>query len=87
MKLLYYLLNYYIIVTGDAIHLIVGNHNHVFSALGGIWILGGVGSVGDTALDPKAIAGQVSYEIKQDWKPFNLKRLHCTALQMASTDL
>ena len=46
---------------GDTIHLIVGNHNHTFVALGGIWILGGIGSVGDIALDPKAIAGQVSF--------------------------
>jgi len=29
-------------------------------ALGGIWILGGIGSLGDIALDPRAIAGQVS---------------------------
>ena len=55
----------YKIFTGDSIHLIVGNHNHVFSAVGGIWILGGVGSVGDTALDSRAITGQVSYRIKQ----------------------
>ena len=29
-------------------------------ALGGIWILGGIGSLGDIALDPRAIAGQVN---------------------------
>ena len=29
-------------------------------ALGGIWILGGIGSLGDIALDPRAITGQVS---------------------------
>ena len=49
---------------GDTIHLIVGNHNHTFVALGGIWILGGIGSVGDIALDSKAIAGQVSFTLK-----------------------
>jgi hypothetical protein len=43
----------------DTIHLIVGNHNHSFGACGGIWILGGVTSCGDIALDDKAIAGQV----------------------------
>ena len=45
---------------GDTVHLIVGNHNHSYVALGGIWILGGIGSLGDIALDPRAIAGQVS---------------------------
>jgi len=47
------------LIAGDTIHLIVGNHNHTFAALGGIWILGGIGSVGDIALDSRAIAGQL----------------------------
>lgn len=43
----------------DTIHLVVGNHNLAYCALGGIWILGGIGSCGDIALDDKSIAGQV----------------------------
>ena len=56
------LLFFPIFFTDDTIHLIVGNHNHTFVALGGIWILGGIASLGDIALDPKAIAGQVSFQ-------------------------
>ena len=44
---------------GDVIHLVVGNYNESYGAIGGIWILGGVASCGDVALDDKAIAGQV----------------------------
>ncbi len=44
---------------GDAIHLIVGNHNFTYPALGGIWILGGVPSLGDVGLDEKSIASQL----------------------------
>ena len=55
-------MKYLLFFIGDTIHLIVGNHNHTFAALGGIWILGGIGSVGDIALDPRAIAGQVSFQ-------------------------
>ena len=43
----------------DVIHMVVGNNNFCYPALGGIWILGGIGSLGDVALDDKAIAGQV----------------------------
>ena len=52
--------SYIFLNPGDTVHLIVGNHNHSYVALGGIWILGGIGSLGDIALDPRAIAGQVS---------------------------
>ncbi len=44
---------------GDVIHLCVGNNNYQFGAVGGIWILGGVASCGDIALDENAIAGQL----------------------------
>ena len=44
---------------GDVIHLCVGNYNESYGAIGGIWILGGIASCGDVALDDKAIAGQV----------------------------
>ena len=54
---------------GDTVHLIVGNHNHSYVALGGIWILGGIGSLGDIALDPRAIAGQVS-NVSEDFFSF-----------------
>ena len=43
----------------DCIHLVVGNYNESYGAIGGIWILGGVASCGDVALDDKAIAGQL----------------------------
>lgn len=43
----------------DVIHFVVGNHNFTYPALGGVWILGGIGSLGDVALDAKAIAGQL----------------------------
>lgn len=43
----------------DVMHLVVGNHNYTYAALGGMWILGGIGSLGDVALDGKAIAGQL----------------------------
>jgi len=58
------------LVAGDTVHLIVGNHNHSYVALGGIWILGGIGSLGDIALDPRAIAGQL--------KDTNAKLVICT---------
>ena len=46
---------------GDIVHFIVGNHNHFYPALGGVWILGAIGSFGDMALDADTIASQVSY--------------------------
>ena len=45
---------------GDFVHTVVGNVQGVFAAMGGIWLLGGKVSGGDTALDSKAIAGQVN---------------------------
>ncbi len=48
---------------GDVIHLVVGNFNLSFSACFGIWILGGITSVGDVNLEARAIALQV-------WKYF-----------------
>ena len=39
-------------------------------ALGGIWILGGVGSLGDIALDSRAITGQVSNVSEDFFFPF-----------------
>ena len=45
---------------GDVVHLIVGNHNYFYPALGGIWILGGIASLGDSILDSNTIAHQVS---------------------------
>ena len=44
---------------GDVVHLIVGNHNYFYPALGGIWILGGIASLGDSILDSNTIAHQV----------------------------
>ena len=46
---------------GDCVHLVVGNYNESYGAIGGIWILGGIASCGDVALDDQAIAGQVIY--------------------------
>jgi len=43
----------------DSIHLVVGNYNESYGAIGGMWILGGVASCGDVALDDQAIAGQL----------------------------
>ena len=43
----------------DVIHLVVGNNNYTVPACGGIWILGGIVSLGDVALDSISIAGQV----------------------------
>ena len=40
-------------------------------ALGGIWILGGIGSLGDIALDPRAITGQVS-NVSEDFFLYSL---------------
>ena len=61
-----YVCRYIFFNLGDTVHLIVGNHNHSYVALGGIWILGGIGSLGDIALDPRAITGQVS-NISEDF--------------------
>lgn len=44
---------------GDCIHLVVGNHNYMYPALGGMWMIGGLGSCGDIALDDKSIAAQL----------------------------
>jgi len=44
---------------GDVVHLIVGNHNYFYPALGGIWILGGIASLGDSILDSNTIANQL----------------------------
>ena len=45
---------------GDALHVCIGNHNYCYALFGGVWTLGGLCSCGDVALDPNAIAGQVS---------------------------
>ncbi len=41
--------------------MVVGNLNLCFSATFGIWILGGVTSVGDVALEARAVALQVGF--------------------------
>ena len=33
---------------GDVVHFMVGNHNHTFVALGGLWIIGAIGSFGNS---------------------------------------
>jgi len=44
---------------GESVHLVVGNFNLCFSACFGVWIAGGVVSLGDVALEPRAIAEQL----------------------------
>ncbi len=51
---------------GDVIHMVVGNFNLSFSASFGIWILGGVTSVGDVNLEARAIAKQVNLSTRGD---------------------
>ncbi len=41
------------------VHLVLGNHNLVHSVCFGVWILGGVTSVGDPNLEPATLAKQV----------------------------
>lgn len=43
---------------GDTVHLVVGNHNMTFPISFGVWILGGIVSLGDVNLDSKSVAGQ-----------------------------
>ena len=44
---------------GDAILAYVGNHNLLYPAFGGAWILGGKVSSGDVSLDYTSMASQV----------------------------
>jgi hypothetical protein len=46
--------------TGDAIFAYVGNHNLLYPAFGGAWILGGIVSSGDVSLDYTSMASQVN---------------------------
>ena len=48
-------------------------------ALGGIWILGGIGSLGDIALDPRAITGQVS-NVSEDFSIYSFTHVKLTIL-------
>ena len=43
----------------DVIHLCVGNQNHIFGILGGIWTIGGVLSISDASINEKALQQQV----------------------------
>ncbi len=44
---------------GDVVHLLLGNHNMVFSSCFGAWILGAVPSSGEVTMESSAIADQV----------------------------
>ena len=47
----------------DVIHLCVGNLNHTFGILGGIWTIGGVLSISDACIDEKTLTNQVSLQL------------------------
>ncbi len=44
---------------GDVVHFLVGNHNHLYPACFGVWILGAVLSLGDVNLEAKTVARQL----------------------------
>ena len=52
----------------DVIHLCVGNLNHTFGILGGIWTIGGVLSISDASIDEKTLTNQVSLHLKDRTK-------------------
>ena len=45
---------------GDVIHVVTGNHNWTYPLVFGCWILGGVASLGDVNLEPRAVARQIN---------------------------
>ena len=53
------LFNEYGLSSDDVIHIIVENHNHVFGALGGMWIIGGIISFADVTTDEKSLIQQL----------------------------
>ena len=44
----------------DVVHICIGDKNHVFGILGGIWALGGILSISDVSVDEKTFQYQVS---------------------------
>ena len=54
------LLKQYGLSTGDVVHLILENNDHILTLLGGIWILGGICSISPVSTNTKAIEYQVS---------------------------
>ena len=44
---------------GDVVHLVLGNHNHIYPFCFGLWMIGATSSLADPNLDAKTIAKQL----------------------------